>query len=150
MIFGDKQWYKTPRLERRNLFFDYLNCKNKFTILYHEAYDLENSLLYQNGLSLMDWLDHLPRCVRKKRIFLQSDLSHGVEKYREEVYALMHFLSENNVDILFDIAMYTDIKPMHWIIKGKKLFAIVYNTDLHVFEEYEADYYLSNVAESTF
>ncbi len=148
MIFRDDCWYETPDNERRGFFFDYLNMQKRFDIIYVEAYDLINKRLYKNGRAWMDWVEKIPRCIRKRRLFTESNIEHGVEKYQRQVYALINYLSNNPVDYLFDIEMYQDVQPMHWIIRNKELRVLLYSEDSNEYMEYDPQEYISSISRS--
>lgn len=128
--------------DRRSRLFDLLS-QGKMCLVYPFALDTTTQAVYSNPRGDLDYWEH-----RKRKIeMIKSNFDNWHPLYVREMKALLKYAKENRPDVLFTICEIDEMESrLYWAIKNNSIFAVLYNPDSNVINEYGAMKYVAEIA----
>ena len=143
----NSKYYKLSIAEQRRQLFDCL-LQKRMNLVYPMAVSKSYSIYY-NPVGDMDYGP-----VRKHKIKLIKErfIEGTSQKYIDECNALMDYVSKHDIDYIFtifDIIDIVDGAEIYWIISNNTIYVIRYDVTKKVFNKYDVDDYLLNIADDS-
>lgn len=148
MNLVDNNKYRSSSIsDRRSSFFKRLS-QNKTILCYPRALEIDSQRLYINPRGDMDYREH-----KREPVYMFKQDSDNLHPFiKKRFQALIDYIKTEKPSFVFSIAdaTYEPEFDILWSIRDSTLYVLRMSTSDATLEEYEAAFYIKNIAPDTF